>query len=487
MSDLKQLIEEYDRTGELPVEAKNCPIDEIYKFKKITALLEIAENVKETLKEKFKEYGNLEFIFTTMEDPNGPYFGAANFDLQKNVATGKNDLTVNANFNLLKIAQLPGFEAFSVMYYPLYNSILKEIDKNKDDKSKTVKFGKEEDFNKEPEKLDPLVKFYLDRSLKKIIGNEIKITDYSVDNLAKIIQEKGIFSNQLFDNQYNENLLAERYAMVSKQGHQQQAEALLGEFSKDEFAVLKNGSDDKIRDFCERFANKFLQNSGLEIGTYDINFSNTGDLGTYSDSGTKGQSITINLEAVREMDNPAEVLMTLTHELTHMVDSSVNKGHGQASRKGFGLEEHNMVGGVSEGSTGFLREMEEVYYKVNPHERSARQGELVALEFMNEMQTDETMKSYVDKSLVSFQNYQIKTIETIKEKVEPLIKRYQSGEELQGYDDKTKAYIDNVMADLIQMKYEGLLDFTKDLEALKETKSMGNQIKVDNFVSSLGE
>ena len=174
-----------------------------------------------------------------------------------------------------------------------------------------------------------------------------------------------------------------------------QANALVNEFSREEFNLIMagNGTVAGMRDleaFCEKFANNFLQNSGLKVGTYEIKFSDSGDLGTYTDNGGK-QFITININKINKMDNPAEVIMTLAHELTHMVDSSLNKKEGEV----FGLSRNNEVGGVDKNATGFVARMQSVYYKVNPHERSARRGELVALEFMANMQPGETIKKYI--------------------------------------------------------------------------------------------
>lgn len=488
-NELKQLLENYDKTGEIPVPVGGYTKENINNYQRADALIQIIDRVKDSLKEKFAEYGDLEIDVSTTRGSENPIYDAIHFEQKQNVASGKTDMHVCANFNLSKIAELPGAEAYSVLYYPLYNSILKNIEKKNEKSTESGKLVNQEQENQGPERLDPLVERYLSKSLSKIIGERIQIDDFSVQNIARELNKHGIGQPDLFDNPQNlledqngEKLLAERFAKVAKNGYQQQATALLGYFSKDDFNSIRFGSDAQIKDFCEKFSDKFLQNSGIEKKDYEVLFSNSGDLGTYVDKGVNGQSITINIDAIRKMDNPAEVMMTLAHELTHMVDSSVNKGLGKVSRKGFGLEEHNLVGGVSENATGFVKRMEEVYYKANPHERSARQGELVALEFMMGMQPDADMKNYINKSLKSFQNYQRKTIETIKDKVEPLIREYQSGDATRGYDDKTVAYIDKVMADLIQMKVDGLLNFDKELNAIQASQEIENKDKNKNQI-----
>lgn len=491
-NDLKQLLEEYDRTGEIPVPVGGYSREDMRNYQRADALLQIIDKVKESLKEKFAEYGDLDIDITTTKDSSGPIYDAIHIEQKENSASGKTDMQVCANFNLSKVAELPGVEAYSVLYYPLYNSVLKNIEKKNE--SEFGKLINQEQENKGPERLDPLVEKYLTKSLTKIVGERIQIDDFSAQNIARELNRHGIGQPDLFANpdnlindQNGEKLLAERFSKVAKNGYQQQATALLGHFSKDDFNTIRFGSDAQIKDFCERFSDKFLQSSGIDKKDYEIVFSNSGDLGTYTDKGVNGQSITINIEAIRKMENPAEVMMTLAHELTHMVDSSVNKGLGKVSRKGFGLDEHNLVGGVSEDATGFVKRMEEVYYKANPNERSARQGELVALEFMMGMQPDADMKDYIGKSLKSFQNYQRKTIETIRDKVEPLIREYQSGEATRGYDDKTVAYIDKVMGDLIQMKVDGLLDLDKELKAIQASQEIENKDRNQNMDQTMGE
>ncbi len=487
MSDLKQLLEEYDRTGSMPVPVKGYSSEDMESYERAGKLKEIIESVKSSLTEQFAEYGELKINITLNDESSSPIFNAINFE-QAPLSDGKTDLSVKANLNVSRLAKLPSMEAYAAVYYPLYDSILKNVEKNKGDKSQEGKLVKVGEENQQSSESDSLIVSYLKEFLRNLfgVGTELKgveLDDFSVQSIAKDFSKKGITRQDFFENPNGTNLLAERFAKVSKQGYQQQATALLGEFSKNEINLI-SGTDAEIKAFCEKFADNFLKNSGLQAGTYAIEFTNTGDIGLYSDKGDS-QSIKINIDAIRKMYNPAEVLMTLAHELTHMVDSSVNKGLGQASRKGYGLTEHNLVGGVNKNSSGFLKRMEEVYYKANPHERSARQGELVALEFMMGMQPNATMKSYIEKSLASFKGYQVKTIKALQVDVEKLIADYNNGnsQELQGYDEKTLAYISKVMDDLMKMKSEGLLDFSSEIKNLEDATKISESM---NAVS-LGE
>ena len=321
-------------------------------------------------------------------------------------------------------------------------------------------------------------------------NNDIKNMNYSAcaEQISLNLKQRGFVPEDLFENSKGKNLFAERFAKVSKLGYQQQATALAGVFSKKEFNSIQNGSDAQIKDACQKFADQFLKNSGVESGTYSIEFGDAkGDLGRYIDNGVNGQSITIDLEAIKKLENPAELWMTLAHELTHMVDSSKNKASGVMSRKGFGLSEHNLVGCVNDNAPPFVKKMEQVYYEVNPHERSARQGELVALEFMMQMQPDATMKHYIKQSLKDFQAYQRSTLKTLNTRVEELIADYERSKSSFGFDAATMNYVKKVMDDLKEMKEKGLLDFDEDLKALEESEVIKNRNKEDIHASVLGE
>lgn len=484
---LKQIIENYDKTGVMPVPVSGYSAEDMHLYQRAHELIGIIESVENSLKEKFAEYGELKITITKTDGLNKPICDAMEIDVIKDESTSKTNIDLFANFNLSRLAELPGPEVYAAVYYPLYDTILKNVEKKKESSSEEGKLVKDGGDNQQSTgKADSVVVTYLKEFLKNLLGLETEVDEFTVKSIATEFGNNGISKQDLFENPNGANLFAERFSKVSKQGHQQQATALLGEFSKSEFNSIRTGSDAEIMAFCEKFANNFLQNSGLEVGTYEINFSNTGDLGTYTDKGVNGQSITINIEAIRKMKNPAEVLMTLAHELTHMVDSSANKAIGKVSRRGMGLSEHNLVGGVDENSTGFLRRMEDIYYKANPHERSARRGELVALEFMMGMQPDETMKAHIKKSLESFQNYQIKTIQTLQSQVGPLIEEYNRTRNSLGYDEKTMAYIDRVMEDLKKMQAEGVLNFDKDLQALRASQGIGQAHQVEN-ATALGE
>ena len=240
------------------------------------------------------------------------------------------------------------------------------------------------------------------------------------DNFAQTSAKSEVKqSNEIDENLLNE-ILASRYSSVVKQGNHQQATYLLGVFSQDEFNSLKSANESQLKAFCEKFARKFLENSGMDASSYKIAFDrfdkygNERAAGTYIDYGTS-QTININISQVKSINNPAEVVMILAHELTHAVDSTVNKQKGKTTAEGYGLLNNTfgVVGGLGDVSRyetvevyQFVKSLTEVCYRLNPNERSAREGELIALEFMKGLNPNASMQKCIDSSIKSYNNYQ---------------------------------------------------------------------------------
>ena len=497
MSDLKKLFENYDSSGPIPQQwfsnkdLTNNPellqkhISELKSHPRIKNLIEIINSAIDAVKKDAKELidkFNIDIHVTAEDKISEPILNAVNFDFNSKSGE-KESLEVSANFNVIKLALMPAPEAYSCVYSELYNPLLKKkqsmagVDDYKFGKKVDVDFSRQND-NKGLRR-DGLFE-YLKEFICAVLGIEKTEAqssgiDLSANNISRHFAESEITQQHLFDNPNGLNLFAERFSKVSKQCHQQQATALLGVFSKDEFKAVMNGSDQEIKQFCQKFSHQFLQNSGLSSDTYSIVFRNSGDLGVYRDFGER-QEISINIQEIRKLKNPAEVVMTLAHELTHMVDSSVNKGIGNVSRKGYGLSEHNLVGSVGANSVGFIRKMENVYYKINPHERSARHGELVALDFMMGMQPDATMKRYIERSKEGFKSYQRDVINAFGQ-VDSLIEEYDKME-LSNKSNLTaeEKYIVKVMEDMKIMcadKAKVQEEINRELRALDDANKAG--------------
>lgn len=499
---LKSIFNEYNNAGSVPVPVGGYSKEESQFFARIVALKKIIESAKEDAIKKYAELGLGDLkIHVTNSKENGdskPIYDACN------ITRSHAGTELHLNLNLSRLAKLPPEEVYATVSYLLYDILLKNKEKenegqeNQDD-DKSADSNSEKQENQEKVSVsDPLIVKYLRQFLKCLFGSSLeKVDDDSVQAIARKFNQKGIKSKDLFDNPNNltglsniSEILAERYKTVEKLGYQQQANALVNEFSREEFNLImaENGTVAGMKDlqsFCRKFADNFLQNSGLKVGTYEIQFSDSGDLGTYTDIGHK-QFITININKINKMDNPAEVIMTLAHELTHMLDSSLNKKEGEV----FGLSRNNAVGGVDENASGFVARMQSVYYKVNPHERSARRGELVALEFMANMQPGERIKKYIKESIAGFQEYLGRTIEVAQTQLEPLIDEYMQ----MGLKDKKvltpeEKYIVKVMEDLIKMYNEKdkdgnsklLKDLQEDMVALSASENIAQKLESQTF------
>ena len=105
---------------------------------------------------------------------------------------------------------------------------------------------------------------------------------------------------------------------------------------------------------------------------------------------------------------------------------------------------------------GYLKDLTEACYRLNPNERSAREGELIALEFMKGMNPNQSMQKYIDKSIESYTNYQnnvLKSYSMVDEfisKADEFIKKAQTVE--------AKKLIDQRIEYLKNLKKLGLLN-----------------------------
>ena len=111
--------------------------------------------------------------------------------------------------------------------------------------------------------------------------------------------------------------------------------------------------------------------------------------------------------------------MTLSHELTHAVDSSLNKAAGKVNMEdGTGLLNDISEDISGSGATGkvkdLLVELKSFCYHINENERSARIGELSALIFMQKVGSkDPKIQQEIATSVAKYKRYQQKTIDMI--------------------------------------------------------------------------
>ena len=203
-------------------------------------------------------------------------------------------------------------------------------------------------------------------------------------------------------------------------GVTQQYQALMSDKLKSQFSMLvanqgkglSNTID--IEAFCRNYANTYMESNGLK--PIDLTFENIGELGSYIDAGTK-QRININLSKISSV---SELVSTLSHELTHAVESSINKSNGEQTKEGFGLADNISydISGLSlpkhSPEYKVLRQINYYCYRLNPNERSARYGELSALKFMQSIATTEKEKEQLSNTIDEFVTYQTQTLDIIK-------------------------------------------------------------------------
>lgn len=441
VSEKKKLFEEYNKVT-TPLEGFSK--EQLLSNPKVKLVLKVIREAEKDLKKDasnlFDEF-NVKFVYTSSDNSklSETLVNALNFSKD---AEG-NGWTISANFNFSKLCSLPAEEVYAVSYAVMNESLLKK--KREVSGNKNYLFGKEseidsetmttdENFNRDGEYVRPSIFEYIKKILKLLLGDDEKSHDaneisyasnYDFSAVSKRIstnlESSGIASSDLFENPNNPNLVIERYGKLVKQGYLQQSTFLLGEISKDEFNMVKSNNENEVKSFCEKYVKLLLVNNGLSEKDIPITFEPVGSIGNFIDNGGVNQRVNINIQKIKTMKNPAEVIMTLSHELGHAFDSAENKLDDAMAGKSvkFGLRD-NLVGNSKAGIESASDEDKKVYdyvvrlnticYRINPNERSARQAELTAIKFMQGMNPDEVMQGYINTSIDSYNNYQTKVL-----------------------------------------------------------------------------
>lgn len=508
-SEMKQTFENYnsaervnladiDKIKSSKAKSELLSTQKMQAFKQIFKLAE--KNIERKAFDIFDKF-NVEFQITAedLQNYSESFSNAVSF---KNIDTPeKQGLKVSMNFNLAKILQLPAEEVYSYVYASMYNSLLKK--RASVSEKDEIKFGKvselEEDAavndannDRQGNYIQPkkTIIDYIKDILRLLFGDDKSNYNDCAKQIKKDFAENGIGEQDLFENPNGKNLFAERYGKLVKKGYEQQATFLLGEISKDDFKRLANGNDGEIKSFCVNLSKSILRFNGINENEVNIEFTNEGNfLGSYSDRGFGGQSLIINLEKIKQKNNPAELVMVLTHELTHAIDSTINKSVGNVTDKGYGLQD-NLVGGtngiesvrdlmekrkadsdrdknnaekrrkyeIAKDVFDYTKKLQEICYRVNPNERSARMGELSAIIFLQKLSDDPQIKSYTEASINSYKNYQNKVLANINE-VDAMISKYHSTiENNREIDAETKRIIAERIAYLESLKQRGKLN-----------------------------
>ena len=134
-----------------------------------------------------------------------------------------------------------------------------------------------------------------------------------------------------------------------------------------------------IKDFCEEYASIFMRAHNLQPIKLEY-VSSGGDKGTYVDFG-RTHVIRINCAKV---ENIVDLMTTLTHELTHAVDSSRNKVHGRYNERTGGglmhsLSDFDMLQMAGSMTKEQFEKFKKEYYLTNYDEVRGRCSEYEAL------------------------------------------------------------------------------------------------------------
>ena len=234
---------------------------------------------------------------------------------------------------------------------------------------------------------------------------------------------------------------------------------------------MQSADETQLREFCERYTRTILAGAGISQSAVKITFEPKGDIGQYIDYGTY-QELNINLSKVGKIKNPAEIVMTLSHELTHAIDSTANKARGRTEAGGYGLLD-NLVGDSRQDLKKlanepqevieYFKELNKICYHVNPNERSARLGELTAIRFMQNMHPDAKMQEYIRKSINSYKREQINVVKSMNA-VHEIQTKYAGIKKLAS--KSTQALIEERLNYLASLDHRGMLNSEQELEAI---------------------
>ena len=256
-------------------------------------------------------------------------------------------------------------------------------------------------------------------------------------------------------------------------------EALAGGFSND---------NEQLREFCQKYADSFMASN--KLNSIKVTFVTIGTC-RFSDRGDT-QEIKINLSSPELAGgNISELLMTMSHELTHAVDSSINKINGKFNESGGGLL-NNMSEDISEcdepKAEPLLKSVQSFCYQLNPNERHARIGELSAVKFMKELYaSDPEMQQQISESVEKYKAYQETTIRCAQI-LPDKIAEFKANLDKLNLPKSSKAYkmiserIDYLNSILEDMDYSPEQNSIEDMKKLNQANSEKNLQEIENVL-----
>lgn len=338
---------------------------------------------------------------------------------------------------------------------------------------------------------------------KKLTTEEIlnNFFDYSrIEEVAEIYAEDSYKSNidEPEDRELFETCLGGRLSYLSNKadsyakdpdrepeavGYRQQAQELLSAYSDDKFAdllgfkgqdgdSLKDVSQESLREFCKEYAERFM--SANNLISIDIMFVDGKNypLGEFVEENGK-QYINVNLSKIK---NRTDLMMTLSHELKHAVDASINKNAGYKNKYGGGLDNDisEDISSAKKGTAAYnvLKTLNKYCYRLNPNERRARESEMSALMFACSIQKDtksKVLKDEIQRCVDGFKKYQKQTIKYasfVKDMLNNFSMPSDADAITQKLIDERVEYLNNIV-----FSADGL-DMTMEEESIKNAENL---------------
>lgn len=544
--NLNKIFELY-RAGKLSPKVNNSYLDYLLQNKqktelvpkRVVALGKMVQRIQRELNARFNTRFNI-FEHTTVSAD------ILNGDIKTNIkifnSNGKNSVINTAiNININSLLQLPPEEVYAILKAHICHSLIcnkLNKDGSMEDDFENVMFFRDQDEKNNLEehmkdkneriKARKILKTYFMGLFKDYFPDSFtkydNIAEYVADDIVRSLDDGKIdemlstfFDMSTFDKagiKKVEEFLGADYKTLSaargskllqsaKEMHtdpgkeieaidyEKQYQALLSIQTKSKFEEAKNSQNNaNIKDFCAEFINNFMASNGMAgFGDNAITFKNEGELGTFY---TNPMSININLSKIK---SATELVMTMSHELTHAKRAVLNASSGVYNREDGSL----LVGGMDEDISGsglktnsqeykFLKEVQNYCYHLDPNEREARIGELSALKFMKELAPERSAE--IDESAKRYERYQQKTIDIANALKGNGSGAYKSIEALKSEYESMKANMPESARNLIEERIKYLEDLTLSsgsLDMSQEEKSMGESRKINGETISSEE
>jgi hypothetical protein len=546
-SDLKKIFEEYNTAEPISASFDDAKISGILSGTskermpaKIDALCSVVLSVESSINDMLKSRNNTNIaevnisrnftITSNSNDPNClPHIKLAPVDEKTSVAN------ITLNINVQKLINLPAEELYSRIYSIVYASVFdKSLEKGSSGATQEVENAElvrgmdeveEKEAGQNPTLLGRIVK-YIKEQLKEILGldypeekldtisREITNNYSSAYGGADIVYEEMFDASAIKGDPTVKQLGAARVSKIiskadmaaayenprAEMSYRQQASALLSEQTKESFNKMKNGGSAEMQAFCQTYITQMLASNGIDIGDLEITFDSVRMVngrevelpqGTFYDGNPK--SINVNMDKVKDL---TDLVMTLTHETTHAMDSISNSQKGVFNARGGGLL--GVARGVDFKKLGVDKKSEEgillsllnsMAYHLDPNERRGRIGELAGLQFMSEMAgVDTDARRQVDKNIAGFEKYQKLTMQYAQDLMDPNSKRnlealkarYEAMKDQ--LSDNVKAVFDEKFQYIEQALAVGL-DMSAEQESLRNARNISREMNAQAPIS----